>query len=194
MVVDIGGGTTDIAVLTLNGVAASSSLKVAGNSFDEAIARYIRRRHGVIIGQTTAEDIKIRIGCVVKHSDISSMIVSGRDAKTGLPRQQEITSAELVEVLYRPARQIADEVQSVLENASPELVSDISDNGITLTGGGCQLSGMDQLIADRTGAPCVLADNADSCVAYGCGKSIAWINRMQEGPINIAKRRIMRQK
>lgn len=194
MVVDIGGGTTDIAVLTLNGVAASSSLKVAGNSFDEAIARYIRRRHGVVIGQTMAEDIKIRIGCVVEHTDVSSMVINGRDAKSGLPRQLEINSAELVEVLYRTARQIIDEVQSVLENTSPELVSDISENGITLTGGGSQLSGMDQLIAKRTGSPCVIADNADSCVAYGCGKSIAWINRMQEGPINIAKRRIMRQK
>ena len=193
MVVDIGGGTSDIAVLTLNGVAVSSSLKVAGNAFDEAIARYIRRRHGVVIGQAMAEDIKIRIGCVVEHNDVSTMVINGREAKSGMPQQLEINSRELVEVLFRPARQIVDEVRSVLENTSPELVSDISENGITPTGGGSQLSGMTELITGSTGIPCVLADNADSCVAYGCGKSIAWINRMQEGPINIAKRRAMRK-
>ena len=192
MVVDIGGGTTDVAVLSLNGVAASSSLEVAGDAFDEAIGRYVRRRHGVVIGQVTAEDIKIQIGCVYPRQEDISMNIKGRDAKTGMPREVTLLSSEIYEVLRRPARQIADEVLSVLEDTSPELVSDISENGITLTGGGSQIWGMDLLLTERTGVQCTLADDPDSCVAYGCGKSLAWINHMQEGPINIARRRIMR--
>ena len=193
MVVDIGGGTTDVAVLSLNGVAVSSSLEVAGNSFDEAIGRYVRRRHGVVIGQVTAEDIKIQIGCVYPRPEDISMNVKGRDAKTGMPREITLFSSEIYEVLRRPARQIADEVLSVLEETSPELVGDISENGITLTGGGCQIWGMDLLLSERTGIVCTMADDPASCVAYGCGKSLAWINHMQEGPINIARRRAMRE-
>lgn len=193
MVVDIGGGTTDIAVLSMNGVAVSSSLKTAGIAFDEAIARYIRRKHGVIIGQTTAEDIKIQIGCVYPRSEDISMLVKGRDAKAGIPRELTLLSSEIYEVLRRPARQIADEVLSVLEDTSPELVGDIAENGITLTGGGSQIAGMDLLLSERTGISCTLADDPDSCVAYGCGKSLSWINHMSEGPINIARKRIMRQ-
>ena len=192
MIVDIGGGTTDIAVLSLNAVAASSSIKVAGDSFDEAIGRYVRRRHGVAIGQTMAEDIKIKIGCVHERPEDASMIIKGRDVKTGMPRELELHSEEIAEVLRRPARQIADEVLSVLENTSPELVSDISENGITLTGGGCQLWGMDKFLTERTGVRCTLADDPSSCVAYGCGKSLNWINRLPEGPINIARKRAMR--
>ena len=193
MVVDIGGGTTDIAVLTLNGVANSSSLKIAGDAFDEAIARYVRRRHGVVIGQVTAEEIKIRIGCVYPRPEDISMLVKGRDTKTGMPRELTLLSSEIFEVLRRPARQIADEVLSVLEETSPELVGDISANGITLTGGGSQIWGMDKLLTERAGVPCSLADDPDSCVAYGCGKSLSWINHMQEGPINIARKRLMRE-
>ena len=193
MVVDIGGGTTDIAVLSLNGVAVSSSLEVAGDAFDEAIGRYVRRRHGIVIGQVTAEDIKIQIGCVYPRPEDISMNVKGRDAKTGMPRELTLFSSEIYEVLRRPGRQIADEVLSVLEETSPELVGDISENGITLTGGGCQIWGMDMLLTERTGIPCTIADDPDSCVVYGCGKSLAWINHMQEGPINIARRRIMRE-
>ena len=192
MVVDIGGGTTDIAVLSLNGVAVSSSIKVAGDAFDEAIGRYVRQKHGVVIGQATAEDIKIQIGCVYPRPENVSMNVKGRDAKTGMPRELTLLSSEIFEVLRRPARQIADELLSVLEETSPELVSDISENGITLTGGGSQIWGMDKLLTERSGILCTLADDADSCVAYGCGKSLAWINHMQEGPINIARKRIMR--
>ena len=179
MVVEIGGGTTDIAVLSLNGVAVSSSLKIAGDAFDEAIARYVRRKHGVVIGQVTAEEIKIRIGCVYPRPEDISTLVKGRDTKTGMPRELTLLSSEIFEVLRRPARQIADEVLSVLEETSPELVGDISANGITLTGGGSQIWGMDSLLSERTGVPCTLADDPDSCVAYGCGKSLAWINHMQ---------------
>lgn len=192
MVVDIGGGTTDIAVLSMNGVAISSSIKTAGIAFDEAIMRYIRRKYSVVIGQVTAEDIKIQIGCVYPRNEDISMIVKGRDAKTGMPQELNLLSSEIYEVLKRPARQIVEEVMSVLEDTSPELVGDIAENGITLTGGGSQISGMDRLLSERTGIVCSLADDAESCVAYGCGKSLAWINRMQEGPINIARKRILR--
>jgi len=192
MVVDIGSGTTDIAVLSLNGVAVSSSIKVAGDAFDEAIGRYVRRKYGVVIGQVTAENIKIQIGSVYPRPENIAMNVKGRDAKTGMPKELTLLSSDIYEVLRRPARQIADEVLSVLEDTSPELVSDISENGITLTGGGSQLWGLCQLLRERTGVDCRVADDPESCVAYGCGKSLEWMNHMQEGPINIARRRIMR--
>ena len=192
LVVDIGGGTTDIAVLSMNGVAISSSLKIAGDYIDETIARYVRRQHGVVIGQVTAESIKIQIGQVYPRAEELSMNVKGRDAKTGMPKEVTLTSTEIYEILRRPARMIVDEIMAVLEQTSPELVSDISENGITLTGGCSQIWGMCDLIVERTGIGCVLADDPDSCTAYGCGKSLAWINNMQEGPINIARRRAMR--
>ena len=192
MVVDIGGGTTDIAVLSLNGVAASSSIKLAGDSFDDAIVRYVRRWHGVVIGKTIAEDIKIKIGCVDDRAEETSMVVRGRDSKSGMPKELTLTSTEIYEVLRRPARQIAEEVLSVLEDTSPELVSDIAENGITLTGGGSQLGGLCQFIESRTGIPCTVGDDPDSCVAYGCGLSLNWINHMKEGPVNYAKKRAMR--
>ncbi len=192
MVVDIGGGTTDIAVLSMNGVAVSASLKVAGDAFDEAIARYVRRQHSLVIGQVTAENVKIELGQVYLRDEERTMNIKGRDAKTGMPKVITLTSSEIYEVLRRPARQIADEVMAVLEQTSPELVSDISESGITLTGGGSQIWGMDALLTERTGIGCVVADDPDSCTAYGCGKSLAWINHMQEGPINIARKRMMR--
>ena len=191
MVVDIGAGTTDIAVLSMNGVATSSSLKVAGNAFDEAIARYVRRKHGVIIGQTTAEDVKIQIGSVYPRNEDPTMVVKGRDAKNGIPRELILSASEVSEVLMRMGRQIADEVLSVLEDTSPELVGDIAQTGITLTGGGAQIYGMDMLLSERTGVRCTLADDAPSCVVYGCGRSLAWINQMTEGPINVARKRLL---
>ena len=192
LVVDIGGGTTDIAVLSMNGVAVSSSLKIAGNYMDELIARYVRRQHGIAIGQVTAENIKIQIGRVYAASDELTMNVKGRDIKTGMPRVVTLTSTEISEVLRRPARIIADEVLAVLEQTSPELISDISETGITLTGGCSQLYGFDALLMERTGINCIVADDPHSCTALGCGKSLAWINTMQEGPINIARKRMMK--
>ena len=193
MVVDIGGGTTDIAVLSMNGVANSSSMAVAGIAFDESIARYVRRKYGVVIGLATAEEVKIRIGAVYPRHEEVTMLVKGRDAKGGMPREIQLTSSELMEPLMRMARMITDEVLAVLEDSSPELVGDISENGIVLTGGGCQIWGMDRLLSERTGIPCSIADDPESCVALGCGKSLAWINHMQEGPLNIARKRLMRQ-
>jgi len=192
MVVDIGGGTTDIAVLSMSGVAVSSSLKVAGDHMDDLIARYVRRQHGLAIGQVTAESVKIQIGRVYTGADEVSMNVKGRDIKTGMPRVITLLSSEIFEVLRRPARQIADEVLSVLEQTSPELVSDISETGITLTGGCSQLYGFDALLMERTGIPCTVADDPEFCTAYGCGKSLGWINHMTEGPINIARQRMMK--
>ena len=192
LVVDIGGGTTDIAVLSMSGVAVSSSLKVAGDHMDDLIARYVRRQHGLAIGQVTAESVKIQIGRVYAGADEISMNVKGRDIKTGMPRVITLLSSEIFEVLRRPARQIADEVLSVLEQTSPELVSDISETGITLTGGCSQLYGFDALLMERTGIPCTVADDPEFCTAYGCGKSLGWINHMTEGPINIARQRMMK--
>ena len=192
MVVDIGAGTTDIAVLSMNGVAISSSLKVAGDYMDDLIARYVRRQHGVAIGEVTAENVKIQLGRVFPGGEDATMNVKGRDVKTGMPRVVTLTSSEISEVLRRPARLITEEVMSVLEQTSPELVSDISETGITLTGGCSQLYGFDALLMERTGINCTIADDPDSCTAYGCGKSLAWINHMQEGPINIARKRAMK--
>ena len=189
MVVDIGGGTTDVGVLTLSGVAHSTSLPVAGATFDEAIVKYLLRHYGILVGENTAEEIKLSIGCVEPRPDMQQMVVKGRDAQTGLAKQVVVTSEDMLEALRRPARQIAEEVADVLRQITPELVSDIQRNGIVLTGGGSQLWGMDLLIQERTGMKCMLADDADSCVAYGCGKALAWMNRMQEGTINIARRR-----
>ena len=192
MVVDVGGGTTDIAVLSMNGVAMSSSLKVAGDAFDDSIIRYVRRQHQMVIGQVTAEEIKIQIGEVYPRGEELTMNVKGRDAKTGMPKMVTLSSKEIYEVLRRPARMIADEVMEVLEQTSPELVSDVAENGITLTGGCSQLWGFAELLMERTGIACIVADDPDSCTAYGCGKSLAWINHMDEGPINIARKRAMR--
>jgi rod shape-determining protein MreB len=191
MVVDIGGGTTDVAVLSLNGVAASQSLKVAGDAFDESIIRYVRRHHGIQIGENTAQDIKVTIGCVYERPEERIMQVKGRDIKSGLPREVSVTSMEVFEALRRQARQISDEVMSVLEQTQPELVADISHNGIVLTGGSSLLWGFDRLIGERTGIRCSVADDAESCVANGCGKSLKWLSQMQDGTINIARKKLL---
>ena len=192
MVVDIGGGTTNIAVLSMNGVVLSSSLRIAGDAFDAAIARYVRRNYNMVIGQVTAEAVKINLGRVYPGGEELQMEVKGRDAKTGSPRVEIMSSNEIFEVLQRLALNIADEVTDVLSQTSPELVGDIAETGITLTGGCAQMPGMAELIMEKTRIPVVVADDPASCTAYGCGKSLAWINNMQEGPINIARKRMMR--
>lgn len=192
MIVDIGGGTTDVGVLTMNGIANSASIKVAGDNFDEAIIRYLRKKNGLIIGQTIAEETKITVGTVFERGEPVETLVKGRDFKTGLAREVRVTSADMQEAMRRPAKQIVEAILSVLEQTTPELVADISRNGIVLTGGGAQLWGMDKLIAEHTGMHCTVADDADSCVAFGCGKSLGWINRLQEGPINFARRKLLK--
>lgn len=193
MVVDIGGGTTDIGVLTMNGIALSASVRTAGMEFDDAIVRYVRKRYALLIGENTVEDAKLAIGCVMPRPEPLSMRIKGRDLKTGLPREADLTSEDIMEALKRPARTITDQVLEVLEQTPPELVADIARNGIVLTGGGSRIYGMDRLLCERTEINCMLADDADSCVAYGCGKSLAWMNHMQEGTINIARKRLLKE-
>lgn len=194
MVVNIGGGISDMAVLSMGNVATSSSVRAGGDSFDAAVIQYIRKRFGVLIGENTAEEVKIAIGGVTERPEPLTMQVKGRDLKTGLPREETISSQELTEAFRRPARLILDEILAVLEQTAPELVSDLTETGIVLTGGGSQLYGMADLISQRTEIPCRVADDPDTCVAHGCGKSLAWISTMQEGTLNLARRKIMQER
>ena len=192
MVVDIGGGTTDIAVLSLNGIATSSSIKVAGDTFDEAVAAYMRKHYGMLIGLNTAEEVKITIGCVYPRPQELSMLVKGRDAKTGLPNEVTISSTEMLDAFKRPARQIVDEVLAVLEHSSPELVADIAQTGIVLTGGGAKLKGMDQLFTQELGVPVMLASEPELAVAKGTGIAVADRDKLSaliEGAQRIYRRR-----
>lgn len=192
MVVDIGAGTTDIGVVTMDAIAESSSIKIAGDAFDDAIVRYIRRKHGMVIGTTVAERLKIEIGCVYPRPEDIYVTIKGREVKTGLTRDFTVYSSQMLEALKRPARQIADEVLYVMERTTPELVADIAGNGILLTGGGSLIYGMDKLISQRTEVLCRRADDTDSCVALGCGKSLGWLNHLHEGTINVARKRLLK--
>ena len=181
MILDIGGGTSDIAVISLGGAVKSKSLKVAGDKFDEAITRYIRKKHNVIIGERTAEDIKINIGCVYPKTVTETMKIKGRNIETGLPVEIEITSEEMREALESSANQILEAVHSVLEITPPELVADISERGIYITGGGGLISGLDKLLSERTGIPVMIAEDAISCVAIGTGKALNHIELLESG-------------
>ncbi len=172
MVVDIGGGTADIAVISLGGTVVSSSIKVAGETFNEAIQRHIKKEYGILIGEKTAEDIKINIGSVYLKEEDSFMDCMGRQVVTGLPEKTVVSSNSLVECLMDPAMQIVDAVHSVFEKAPPEIASDIYHNGITLTGGGALLNGLDKVITEKLGVPCYVAENAKECVAIGTGMSL----------------------
>ena len=172
MVVDIGGGTTDIAVISLGGSVVSTSLKVAGDKFDEAIVKYIKRKHNIIIGERTAEDLKINIGCVYPKIQDAEMEIRGRDLGSGLPSTIKIRSSEMLEALIEPALMIVDSVHSVLERTPPELAADISDRGIYMTGGGCLVDGLDKLLQEKTGINVMIAQDAVSCVALGTGKAL----------------------
>ena len=172
MVVDIGGGTTDIAIISLNGTVISTSIKVAGDKFDEAIVKYIKRKHNIAIGERTAEDLKINIGCVYPKIQDNDMQIRGRDLTTGLPKTITVYSSEMLEALGNCANQIIEAVHSVLEKTPPELAADISEKGIYMTGGGCLINGLDKLIQEATGINVMIADDAVSCVALGTGKAL----------------------
>ena len=189
MIVDIGGGTTDIAVISLGGIVESASIKIAGDRFDEAIIRYIKRKHNVLIGERTAEELKIKIGCVYPRPEEIAMDVKGRCLMTGLPKVFMVTSTEILEAFEEVTINIIEAVHSVLEHTPPELVSDISTNGITLTGGGSLVYGFDKLLSSHTGIEAHIADDAVSCVAYGTGKALDNLSMMQEGTINISRKR-----
>ena len=172
MIVDIGGGTTDIAVISLGGSVVSTSLKVAGDKFDEYIAKYIKKKHNIMIGERTAEDLKVNIGCVYPRIQDVEMDIRGRGLIDGLPKTITIKSSEIMEALEEPAFQIIDAVHSVLEKTPPELAADISNRGIYMTGGGCLVNGLDKLLSQETGINVMIAEDAVSCVALGTGKAL----------------------
>ncbi|NLB80023.1 MAG: rod shape-determining protein MreB [Clostridiaceae bacterium] len=183
MIVDIGGGTTDIAVISLGGIVVSQSLKNAGDKFDESVIKYIRKKYNILIGERTAEEMKIRIGCVYKDElepiQVKAMDIRGRSLISGLPKTITVTSDEMFEAFEEPAAAIIEAIKSVLEKTPPELVGDISTHGIVLTGGGSLVSGLDKLIEKETGIATTVAENAVSCVAMGTGKALEDISYLK---------------
>ncbi len=175
MIVDIGGGTADIAVISLGGVVVGNSIKVAGDDFDEAIVRFMRKKHNLLIGERTAEEIKINVGTVYKRPENLTMDVRGRNLVTGLPKTVTVTSEETEEALREPAYQIVDAVHNVLERTPPELAADISDRGIVLTGGGSLIQGLEELIEEKTGINTMTAEDPLTAVAIGTGKYIEYL-------------------
>ncbi|WP_142413227.1 rod shape-determining protein [Hathewaya massiliensis] len=176
MVIDIGGGTTDVAVISLGGMVVRQSIKVAGDEFDEAIIKYIRKKHKLMIGERTAEELKINIGCAYEVEE-KSMGIRGRDLITGLPKNIEVTSSEMREALSEAVSAIAECAHAVLEKTPPELAADIADKGIVMTGGGALLNGLDKLIQEHTKVPVYVAEQSVSCVALGTGKYLDYIGK-----------------
>lgn len=192
LVIDIGSGTTEAAVVSLGGVVECESIKTAGMTFDEAIVRYVRKKYNLLIGLRTAEELKHSIGCVYPRPEVLREEVKGRCLVTGLPRTVPITSTELIEAMEEPVNQVLEAVHMVLERTPPELVGDVSQNGIVLSGGGSLLWGLDKLIAERTGIETILVDDPLSCTAYGAGRMLQNLNDMNEGMINLARRKRIR--
>ena len=180
MVIDIGGGTTDIAILSLGGIVNSASIKIAGNTFDNAIVEYIREKYKLLIGERTAEDIKLNLGVVYKGDKTNKKEIKGRSLETGLPNTIEITEKEIEEALYPHAIQIIKETKKVLESASPELSADIVDKGIVLTGGGALVKGFPQLFEKELNVPIYIAESPLTCVAEGCGIMLANLNLLDK--------------
>lgn len=176
MVVDIGGGTTDVAVISLGGMVVSRSIKVAGDECDDAIIRYIRKKHNVMIGERSSEELKMKIGTAYKRDKDITMEIRGRNLVTGLPKTIIVSSEEILEALEEPITNIVDTVHAVLERTPPELAADIGNTGIVMTGGGALLYGLDKLIFERTGIPTRIADDPIECVAIGTGKALDWVD------------------
>ena len=176
MIVDIGGGTSDIAVISLGGTVVSASIKVAGDDFDEAIVRYMRKKHNLLIGERTAEDIKIKIGSVYKRAEPDFMDVRGRNLVTGLPKTVRVSSEETEEALKDITSQIVEAIHTVLEKTPPELAADIADRGIVLTGGGSLLRGLEELIYSKTGINTMTAEEPMTAVAIGTGKYVEFLS------------------
>ena len=172
MIIDIGGGTSDIAVIALGGPVVSESIKVAGDDFDEAILRYMRKKHNLLIGERTAEEMKVNIGCASKRPENVTMEVRGRNLVTALPKTVVVSSDELLDALLEPATMIVNAVHHVLERTPPELAADIYERGIVMTGGGALLYGLDKLMQEKTGITTMLAEDPLTAVAIGTGKSI----------------------
>lgn len=177
MVLDIGGGTSEVAVISLNGIVYSQSVRVGGDRFDEAIINYVRRNHGTLIGESTAERIKLEIGCAFPQSDVKEIEISGRNLAEGVPRMFTINSNEVLEALHEPLSGIVAAVKSALEQTPPELCSDVAERGIVLTGGGALLRDLDRLISEETGLHVQVADDPLTCVARGGGKALELIDQ-----------------
>ena len=172
MVVDIGGGTTEIAIISLNGVVYSESVRVGGDRFDEAITTHVRRNYGSLIGDATAERIKKEIGCAFPSSEMREIDVRGRNLAEGVPRSFTLNGDEILEALQEPLSAIVQAVKSALEQSPPELASDIAESGLVLTGGGALLRDLDKLLTEETGLPVIVADDPLTCVARGGGKAM----------------------
>ncbi len=185
MIVNIGGGVTDVAVLSMGGIVVSDSIKVGGDRFDEAIVSYIRRRYGVLIGERTAEDIKIRIGEVYEHEKPLYMRVSGRSLSEGTPKEVVVSSKETIEAVSEPLTAILDSICMIIETMPQELFSEISRKGMVLTGGGSLLHGLDRLIEHVTGVPARLARKPISSAVLGAGKLLPYLDKMPEGLVNL---------
>ena len=178
MVVDIGGGTTEVGVISLGGMVYAGSVRVGGDKFDEAIINYIRRNYGMLIGETTAEMIKKKIGSAFPGSEVLEMEIKGRNLAEGIPRAFTVSSNEILEALTDPLNAIVSAVKQALERTPPELGSDIADKGMVLTGGGALLRDIDRLLMEETGLPVVVAEDPLTCVVRGCGKPLENIDRL----------------
>jgi rod shape-determining protein MreB len=180
MIVDIGGGTSEVAIISLGGIVTSKSIRIAGDELDDAIVTYIKREYSLMIGERTAEEIKINIGSADKDSEEAKISVTGRDLISGLPKTLEISSIEIYEALREPVFSILEAIKSTLEKTPPELAADVMNQGIMLTGGGALLEGLDRLIARETGMPVHIAENPLDCVAIGTGKSLDSIDVLKK--------------
>lgn len=192
MVIDIGGGTTEVAIISAGGVVECESIKVAGSSFDEAIVKFIREKYNVRIGLSAAEELKRSIGCIIQRPDVGIEEVKGQNLKNGLPKSLEINSTELIEAFVEPMNRILDAVHSVLERTPPQLVGDLDKNGIIMSGGGSLIYGIDRLIERSTNIRTVVVDDAISCAAYGAGKMLMHLEDMQDGMMNFYRKRQLR--
>lgn len=188
MVLDIGGGTTDIAAISLGGAVISDSIKCAGDKFDEAIIRYMRKKHNLLIGERTAEEMKIKIGTAYPRKEDVFMDVTGRNLISGLPRTVRVTGNEMMEALEEPIQMIFEALHGVLERTPPELAADISETGVCMTGGGSLLYGLDRLLTEKLKLPCYVAEDAISCVAIGTGKALEDIDKYSSGAIHDYRR------
>ena len=187
MIVDIGGGTTDVAVISLGGIVVSRSIKIAGDDCDEAITKFIRKKYNMMIGERSAEALKVNIGCAYPFDEEQFMEIKGRNLLTGLPVNVEVSSNDILEALREPVQEIVETVHEVLEITPPELAADISSRGIIMTGGGALLYGLDKLISQTTGINTMVAENAVECVAIGTGKSLDWVEVLEKSMEDIKR-------
>ncbi len=189
MIIDIGGGTTEIAIVSAGGVVECESIKIAGASFDESIVRFIKQKYDMLIGLSTAEELKRSIGCVIQRPDVGYEEIKGRDLANGLPKTVQVSSTELIEAFVEPMNHILEAIHTVLERTPPQLVGDLDKNGIIMSGGGSLIYGIDRLIERSTGIRTVVVDDAVSCAAYGAGKMLMHLEDLQDGMMNFYRKR-----